>query len=1593
MSFGPDVSVGGAAPGAFGPVTVASPTQLTAQIAVSAAAALGPRTPVAQTGKELASLDDGFNILGTVTGAPPSASISSPAEGADITERTPVAGTIASPNLAYWTLEYKLADATTWTQFATGTTPAVSGTFDPTMLLNGTAQIRLTALDSSGQATRTIANVMVGGNQKVGVSILPAADLSVPTPGIPLQVLRVYDNRDTRSADFGAGWTLASKNVRLTVNGPIGEGWQGTQDCFFLTCQYCIEATRPHRVAATLASGQQYLFDVTLTNACAVNQQPTNVIVNFTPAGPTPASSWLQMAGFSTGTLNAQYPGPVTMLDPDSSGTLAPDQYGLLPPDGRQFLISRQNGLQSVTDLNGNTVTYTPDGIQHSNGQSVVFSRDDQGRITAATDPADNQATYAYSAAGDLTGATNQAGQTTTYAYSNTHALTGTTDPLNVQVDQDQYYPDGRLASHTDALGHTTYYADDLDLRQEMITDRLGRVTVNEYDSAGNIVRTTDAAGGLTTRTFDANNNMLTQTDPLGRTRTYTYDTNNNRTGQTDPLGNRTSYTYDSTGRLLTVTDPLGRVTVTNVYEGNGNLTTTTDALGNTTTYTYDAQGQQTSVTDPLGNKTSYQYDANGNKIQETDPLGHTTSYTYDANNNVLTKSTTRTTSSGMETLTTTWQYDSSNRIIKTIYADSSTETTAYNVLGQVATSTDRLGRQTTYLYDNAGQLTTTTFPDGSTETSTYDAEGNLLTSTDRLGRATSYAYDGVNRLIQTIYPDGAADTTTFDLAGQRIATTDPLGNTTQFSYDAAGRRTAMTDALGHVTSFTYDAAGNRVTFTDARGNTNQYQHDALNRVTMVTCPDATYTQVARDTVGRISNRTDQALLTTQYSYDPAGRLLQTTDALGQITRQAYDELGERVSQTDANGHVTTYAYDKMGRRTKRTLPLGMAETWTYDAAGNISSHADFRGKTTTYTYDLLNRLLTKVPDPSLGEPTVAFTYTAAGERASMVDAAGTTRYTYDQRSQLLTKAAPQGTLAYTWDAAGNLLSIRSSNANGTSVNYAYDSLNRLSTVTDNRLAAGLTQHSYDAVGNLAGVLYPNGVESTYGYDGQNRLTGLAAVKGTTAVGYYAYSLGPAGNRLSLTEASGRQVSYSYDALYRLTGETIAADPNGANGTTAYTYDPVGNRLSRNSTLASVPSTTSAFDANDRLQANTYDANGNTINAGGNTYVYDFENHLKQANSGAVSIVYDGNGNRVAATAGGVTTTFLVDTVNPTGYPQVLEEVGSSGVQRVYTYGVTRVSQSQLVNGAWASIFYGYDGQNSVRYLTDSTGAVTDRYAYDAFGNQLVSVGSTPNVYRYTAEPYDAALQLTYLRARYLDPSSGRFWTMDSLEGNASDPPSLHKYLYAYGDPVDHADPSGQFPWLLAGIGALVVLLIWASIDVAYALPAGDKAQEGAKPMVQAALANLQSGQPIMQMTNFLRYFMGWDYYLHVKNGRLLDPDDAKKQLAKVGANYRQLATGLNHWIFYFTLPSFEGAIASSMRNGPPAIILHLGWWYSPPAERSRAIIHELCHIVLGFDDGPDNNQYGDAPDVIPPKLAAQNPDLYSFYALHSLNNDWPGVH
>jgi len=172
-------------------------------------------------------------------------------------------------------------------------------------------------------------------------------------------------------------------------------------------------------------------------------------------------------------------------------------------------------------------------------------------------------------------------------------------------------------------------------------------------------------------------------------------------------------------------------------------------------------------------------------------------------------------------------------------------------------------------------------------------------------------------------------------------------------------------------------------------------------------------------------------------------------------------------------------------------------------------------------------------------------------------------------------------------------------------------------------------------------------VEQEFVYDPLSRVTSLP-IRGAGLLEQFDYTHDLTGRRTSVTQLSVRQASYTYDSIYRLTREEVTGDPAN-NGAVDYSYDPVGNRTDLTSTLAPIASATYSYNLNDRLIADTYDNNGNTLASGGDTFAYDFEDRLTNFDNGQVVNVYDGDGNRVARSEAGGTTLYLIDDRNPVG--------------------------------------------------------------------------------------------------------------------------------------------------------------------------------------------------------------------------------------------------------------------------------------------------------------------------------------------------------
>jgi RHS repeat-associated protein len=1066
--------------------------------------------------------------------------------------------------------------------------------------------------------------------------------------------------------------------------------------------------------------------------------------------------------------------------------------------------MGADGALKTIQDRNQNILTFTPAGITSSAGNKVVtFTRDDQGRITSILEPKQVgnfqfEYDYNYDATGNLISAfapTPGGDLPARYTYDDAHRLLKSIDYNGNPARTSTYDGSGRLASDTDAMGNATTYAYDVSGRTTTTTYPDTGVMTQTFDARGSVLSQTDQLGRTTTHVYDANENETKRTNALGEATRYTYDTNGNQTSSTNALGEATTITYNAFSEPLTTTNPIGNTT-TIAYDDQGLPTSFTDSMGALATFTSSEHGQPTSVTDAVGNTVYLNYDDSGDFTSRTDRLGRVTSYTYDG---IGLKQTMTDPRHGV----TQYAYDFGNDLVTTILPlgfGPSEHLDANRNVHQVGVFNNTVFRDTDYDHDAANHLIlTTNDDDGSTIHQTVDFRGNVLSVTDEAGHATGYAYDLSGELLRTTNPDGTFTTQSYDALGRLSSKTDERGNTTVYGYEpgcsCTDRLTSVTDPLDRATMTTYDGMGRKTSVTDPAGHQTFYAYDLRGHLIETDYADATSTHDTYDILGRRIASADQSGATTHYGYDAEEQLTSVTDPLGNLTRYAYDPNGNLTSVTDANNHTTTYGYDANNRKISRTLPLGMTETFAFDDNDNIVGHTDFRGKTTTLTFDArrTGRLVQRTPDPSLGEPTVTYALNTNGTRASMADASGATSYTYDPRNRLLVKVTPEGTLTYTYDASGNVQSIKSSNANGTSVGYAWDAANQLVSVTDNRLG-GMTTAAYSATGRPANLAGSNGVSATYTYDLLDRVTSLAWNRTSApAFASWAYTYSPRGQRLTSTEITGREAIYGYDAAARLASETITGDPIGTNrnGALTYSVDPVGNRLSRASTLAAVGAQSFEYDGNDEVTLDGFDVNGNTTSSGGHTFAYDFDNRLVSKDGGAVTVVYDGDGNRVAKTVAGLTTRYLVDELNPTGYLQVLDEVSEGAVRVRYTFGNMLVSETQNVSGIAIPSFYGYDAHGNIAFLSDAAGAVTDTYDYDAWGILVAMTGATRNSRLYSGEEFDSDLGLINLRARQYNASTGRFTSGDSRIGKQEVPITSNRYLFANADPVNAHDPRG----------------------------------------------------------------------------------------------------------------------------------------------------------------------------------------------------------
>jgi RHS repeat-associated protein len=799
--------------------------------------------------------------------------------------------------------------------------------------------------------------------------------------------------------------------------------------------------------------------------------------------------------------------------------------------------------------------------------------------------------------------------------------------------------------------------------------------------------------------------------------------------------------------------------------------------------------------------------DKNGNQI---DPSNDATGRMYDVVD-----------SQGRRT---TFQYDGSNRI---------------------TLATDPSGRTLRYAYNTAGDLTTYTDPAGKLTRYVYDSSHRLTEIVDPVGHKTKIAYDASRRV------------TSFTRVTNTSAGTGP---TTRFAYGtgdgrcpAATTSTSVTDANGNPTVYCWDVERRVKKVIDARGNDEATTYDVDSNVTELATGSSTSTATWLEG-GRMETVTNPTGGKLSYSYgdtahrffptsmtNPQGRttsftwqnnnLSRVTDGDQKQTNLTYNVNGTVATSTapkgtglpEPNPHKTTYTYDAKGNliRVAHPAPLA-AETLAYDGLSRLVTRTDGKGQRQVYAYDALDRI-TRVEfrkESGTVESTVTYGYDGNGNRTTRTGATGTTTYTYDSLNRLTSELLPlpSGTSqTYAYDNVGNLVSY--SDGGGT-VGYGYDAVNNLTRLTEPHGA--LTTFGYDARDNRTLTSYPNGVSIASQFDLADRVTSITARRGTAPpIADLTYSYDPdGGGPLIDSELRSREqnrvanttTDYLYDAADRLReAHTFTTGTSTTRDRFTYTYDANSNRTSQ---VHNGAQTSYAYNTANQLcwtVAGSSSAACGSPPAGATTYTYD-PNGNELSNSAGRTLGYNAKDQLTTSRGAGqtYTETFTFagadqwERVRATGHPDdsfsytnsplgVMSLRGDGG----FTARYVRDDDGALVSITQSGVrrYFVADALGSIVALTTSTGAVDGAYRYDPYGNTLSSSG-TRQPWGFAGEYLDTN-GLYKMGMRWYDPRVGR-WTQTDPSGWHVDVRQANAYIYAANDPVNYADPEGEFAFVLA---------------------------------------------------------------------------------------------------------------------------------------------------------------------------------------------------
>ncbi|MFO1418836.1 MAG: PKD domain-containing protein [Methylotetracoccus sp.] len=839
-------------------------------------------------------------------------------------------------------------------------------------------------------------------------------------------------------------------------------------------------------------------------------------------------------------------------------------------------------------------------------------------------------------------------------------------------------------------------------------------------------------------------------------------------------------FAYDPQGRLIAATDQNG-LSVKIERDSLGNATGIVAPFGQRTALGYDDMGYLSSLRNEAGEAFLMEYSKEGLLAQFTTPEGHASTFRYDPLG-LLTED--RDAAGGSKTLTR-----------------------VELAQGFTASVTTGLGRSTQYTIQNlatGAEKRRTSYPDGAWverligtagETHVSSPDGS---STDVVvGPDPRFGMQAPQLRSATITTAGLTQTIASE---QTVALNDPRDI---FSIKSLSEKVTVN---GLSSTTIYDAASRTLTTTSPAKRSAKTTFDDKGRVVQVEAPGLPTAIYHYDAFGRV----DQATLrsghderTVGAEYDARGRLGQVSDMLGRMVRYEYDLADRLVSQTLSDGRSVSFEYDRNGLLKALSPPSRPAHRFNRTKTGSIQEYAPptiADGGTTRFEYDK-DGGLTRITRPE-GD-VLDLAYDNAGRLSTLTTPDSEYGYRYDANTGRLVGVVNADDASIELGYQGALITrIGWVGAISGTVAYRYDNDFRVSTISVN--GADPIAYRYDADGLLikAGDLVltrsvENGslqsttlgaVAETLTHDGFGDVSDIRAVYGETEILSLHYRRDASGRIVGRSETIGTTTSvfdYEYDSA-----DHLSAVSQDGRLVESFRYDDNGNRLE-------LGGATAVYDEQDRLIEGAgiefrYNKSGQLESrTEGNAitrYRYDALGNLRQVslpNGRHIEYLIDTGNRRVGRKVdGALTQRFLYeDSLRPAA-----EFDGEGTLIARYVYATHPNVPDYIVKGGRTyHLITDHLGSPRLVVAIDD-GTVIQRIDYDVWGKVTRDTNPGFQPFGFAGGLYDQDTGLVRFGARDYDPRIGRWTAKDPIlfEGGSG-----NIYGYVGNDPLQRTDPTG----------------------------------------------------------------------------------------------------------------------------------------------------------------------------------------------------------